>query len=810
MKGDSKNRNEAGEPLIASDRIEERTIANVESGLDGLLQQPLPEHMPAEMFTGPGLIALADLLPIMTAFIDRDQFVRFLNLPLAEYLEQPRKALIDRPVREMMGEDTYRDRKLLIEAALAGERQFFVAEFPHPSRGNVAIQAEYVPWSGPDGRVSGIVMLVNDISEQMVAERALKESEARFRRIANQAPALMWVTRLDRTRDFVNDAYMEYLGIDDREIARTYDWRAGIHPDDVDRIVAESIAGEATLKPFTLEGRFRRGDGTYRWLKSTSSPRFGPDGDHIGFIGVASDITLAKEAELELRRSVEERTRELAVSEARFRAVFDTVLEVLVLMEPDGTIVEMNRKDAPWRAKHRREAVGKKIWEAPTLVMYPHHIPLMKKAVKQAAEGKLFEQEVRMEREGAPTAYLDVSVQPVHGKDGKLIYLLFEARDITDLKAAQEQLRQSQKMEALGQLTGGIAHDFNNLLTVVVGGLDIIAKRADDSKLKRYAENALGAAERGARLTAQLLAFSRVQRLEVRPTFVAPLIQNMRPLLRNVLGPGITKEFDLDEAMMPVMADPTQLEVAILNLAINARDAMPDGGVLTFSSKKIEVADDPDLEEGEYIELTISDTGSGMPPEVTERAFEPFFTTKEVGKGTGLGLSMVYGMARQSGGAARIESRLGEGTAVKLLFRKAEEAAAVAGGVAAETGQVGAERQTASILVIDDDPDVLAFIGAALEEHGYRVGQASDGREGLAAIERERPDLVIVDFIMPGLSGAEVARKIRAKWPDQRILFVSGYSETDAVKRTAPDAPLLTKPFRADALNRAVRGTISP
>ncbi len=255
MKGDSKNRGEAaGEPLIASDRIEEPAIAKVEIGLDGLLQQPLPEHMPAEMFTGPGLIALADLLPIMTAFIDRDQLVRFLNLPLAEYLEQPRKALIDRPVREMMGEDTYRDRKPLIEAALAGEHQFFVAEFPHPSRGNVAIQAEYVPWRGPGGSVSGVVMLVNDISEQMVAERALKESEARFRRIANQAPALMWVTRLDRTRDFVNDAYMEFLGTNDREIARTYDWRTGIHPDDVDRIVAEFDRGRGYAQALHLGG----------------------------------------------------------------------------------------------------------------------------------------------------------------------------------------------------------------------------------------------------------------------------------------------------------------------------------------------------------------------------------------------------------------------------------------------------------------------------------------------------------------------------------------------------------------------------
>jgi CheY-like chemotaxis protein len=366
-------------------------------------------------------------------------------------------------------------------------------------------------------------------------------------------------------------------------------------------------------------------------------------------------------------------------------------------------------------------------------------------------------------------------------------------------------------MEALGQLTGGIAHDFNNLLTVVVGGLDIISKRAEDAKLKRYAENALAAAERGARLTAQLLAFSRVQRLEVRPTFVAPLIQNMRPLLRNVLGPGITKEFDLDDALMPVMADPTQLEVAILNLAINARDAMPDGGVLTFSTEKLTINNEPDLEDGDYIQLTISDTGSGMPPEVAERAFEPFFTTKEVGKGTGLGLSMVYGMALQSGGAARIESRLGEGTAVKLLFRKADGAAAP---LSATTQSEEADSETthaaALVLVIDDDPDVRGFIASTLEDQGYRVRQASDGREGLSQLEHETADLVIVDFIMPGMSGAEVAKHIRTKRPDQPILFVSGYSETDAVKSTAPDALLLTKPFRADALHKAVRGAIPP
>jgi len=433
----------------------------------------------------------------------------------------------------------------------------------------------------------------------------------------------------------------------------------------------------------------------------------------------------------------------------------------------------------------------------------------MKKGIQTAAKGKVFTTEVKLEREGVPTSYLDVSVQPVREADGSINYLLFEARDITELKAAQEQLRQSQKMEALGQLTGGIAHDFNNLLTVVVGGLDIISKRADDPKIRRYADNALAAAERGARLTAQLLAFSRVQRLEVRPTQVAPLIENMRPMLRNVLGPGITKTFDLDEEMLPVMADPTQLEVAVLNLAINARDAMPDGGTLHFATRKVQIKNDAEVDDGDFIELTISDTGMGMTEDVAARAFEPFFTTKEVGKGTGLGLSMVYGMARQSGGTARVESIPGEGTAIKMLFRAAESPFVTDSGEAADEVEAAAETKRASVLVIDDDPDVRQFIVTTLEDQGYRVREAADGAHGLKEAAREKPDLVILDFIMPGLSGAEVANRLLAKREDQAILFVSGYSETEAVRRVAPHAPLLSKPFRAEALDKAVKGALT-
>jgi PAS domain S-box-containing protein len=782
---------------------------------------PSPDDTPLVTREGAGrldftaMLAIADVLPVMigyVAFDGTDFILQFANKPFAEWLEQPRSELIGRRVLDIIGDVRLKDREPLYRRALAGERIFYVSEFDHPVRGVSALQSNYIPWAGADGQVHGFIVIHQDVTEQRNAERSIRESEERFRRIANSAPALMWVTRLDRVRDFVNDAYLDFcLGPNGtREEARKLDWRTRIHPDDVDRIVAESIAGEASLQRFTLEGRYRRWDGEYRWLRTVSQPRFGPEGELVGFIGVGSDITLAKESELELRRLVDERTAQLAASEAQFRAVFEAALEVMVLLRPDGTILAVNNRREAWRHEDPSEGVGKKLWEAPTVASYPQHIPLMKRGIARAARGKVFTAEVKMEREGAPTAYLDVSVQPVRSPEGEIIYLLFEARDITELKAAQEQLRQSQKMEALGQLTGGIAHDFNNLLTVVVGGLDIISKRALDPKLKRYAENALAAAERGARLTGQLLAFSRVQRLEVQPTHVAPLIQNMRPLLRNVLGPGITKQFEMDDVMMPVMADPTQLEVAVLNLAINARDAMPDGGVLSFSSRPLKVSGELDLEPGEYIELTIADTGVGMPPDVLERAFEPFFTTKEVGKGTGLGLSMVYGMARQSGGTARIESTPGKGTAVKLLFRKADEAVRESPPQTDEPVATSNSPAPLSVLVIDDDPDVRGFMVEALEEQGYVVREAADGREGIGEVERETPDLVILDFIMPGLSGAEVARHLRDLSPTVPILFVSGYSETEAVKGTAPDAPLLAKPFRAEALQKAVRAALAP
>ena len=437
----------------------------------------------------------------------------------------------------------------------------------------------------------------------------------------------------------------------------------------------------------------------------------------------------------------------------------------MVLLEPDGTVLELNRKDAPWRDDgSARSGRAEDLGRADDRCSTRSTCALMKKAIA-AGGGRASSSPGGAD--GARRAFRPPTstsrCSRCAGADGEIIYLLFEARDITDLKAAQEQLRQSQKMEALGQLTGGIAHDFNNLLTVVVGGLDIIAKRAEDAKLKRYAENALAAAERGARLTGQLLAFSRVQRLEVRPTYVAPLIQNMRPLLRNVLGPGIAKKFDLDEAMMPVMADPTQLEVAVLNLAINARDAMPDGGMLTFVSTPVSVAGDPDLEDGDYIELTISDTGVGMPPEVARARVRALLHHQ--GGRQGHRPRPVDGLWHGAPVGRRRADRKHAGRRAPRSSSCSARPTTTAGEAAAGTDEPASARSELaplSILVIDDDPDVRGFIVASLEEQGYRVREASDGREGLAEVEREGPDLVIAR-----LHHARPLRR-RSRQPDPR------------------------------------------
>ncbi|MGZ6017240.1 MAG: response regulator [Phenylobacterium sp.] len=375
---------------------------------------------------------------------------------------------------------------------------------------------------------------------------------------------------------------------------------------------------------------------------------------------------------------------------------------------------------------------------------------------------------------------------------------------------AEEALRQSQKMEALGQLTGGIAHDFNNLLQVVHGAFELIRRRPDDGpRVVGWSENGIAAAERGASLTRQLLAFSRSQKLELRPFVVAELIAEMRDLLVRTLGPDIALAVDLDKARVPVMSDRTQLELAVLNLAINARDAMPDGGRLTISTTiRVIEPGDPVLEAGDYVSLSVADTGEGMPPEVIQRAFDPFFTTKGVGKGTGLGLSQVYGVARQAGGTAEIVSTPGVGSVVTLLLRRsavAEDAPLAQ----APQRPVLAPAGGRTVLLVDDEPSVRELTAETLEMLGYRVLTAEGGAMALEMLETARPDLMLFDYAMPGMNGAELARLARVIRPGTPIVIASGYADTAQVEAAlGGEAMILRKPFNMEALAQAVAGLV--
>ena len=372
---------------------------------------------------------------------------------------------------------------------------------------------------------------------------------------------------------------------------------------------------------------------------------------------------------------------------------------------------------------------------------------------------------------------------------------------------AEEALLQAQKMETLGQLTGGIAHDFNNLLQGVHGNLEFIRQRPDDPKVVRWATSALQAAERGARLTAQLLAFSRTQRLEMRALEVGEVTERLRELLPSSLGHGVRVEYEVDDGPLTVIADATQLEFALLNLCINARDAMPNGGVIVVRAHARQLTDDPELPAGDYVMLSVADSGVGMPRDVQERAFEPFFTTKGVGKGTGLGLAQVYGIAKQAGGLARIVSRPGEGAEVTIYLprRRHDDVAATE-----VLGQSTPVSPGARVLVVDDDPGVRGYVIELLKGLGYEAIEAEDGLGGLAALEREHVDLLILDYAMPGMTGAEVARVSLARRPDLPIVFVSGYAESSALDAAIGDsARLLRKPFDGAALAAVVYGALS-
>ncbi len=367
--------------------------------------------------------------------------------------------------------------------------------------------------------------------------------------------------------------------------------------------------------------------------------------------------------------------------------------------------------------------------------------------------------------------------------------------EIAERERAEARLVQAQKMEAIGQLTGGIAHDFNNLLTAVIGSLDLLLRRTDDEKIRRLASMALQAGERGATLTAQLLSFSRRQHLSPVPVEPNQVVASMADLLARSIGAAVTVELDLADDVWRAMVDPTQLEVVLLNLAINARDAMPSGGVVRIATRNLAAVPDAltaELNPGAYVAIEVADTGAGMTPAVLARAFEPFFTTKGQGKGTGLGLAQVYGFARQSGGTVRIVSAENEGTLITLYLPRTTE---VADPVAIERlAQATGSRQR--ILVVDDDNDVRGVAAQMIEEIGYQVVAAASGTEALTEFGRASFDLVLTDVVMPGMSGVDLARRIRAVAPAMPLLFASGYADVATFGDELAAETVLKKPYR--------------
>lgn len=380
-------------------------------------------------------------------------------------------------------------------------------------------------------------------------------------------------------------------------------------------------------------------------------------------------------------------------------------------------------------------------------------------------------------------------------------------KEIAERERAQAALTQGQKMEAIGRLTGGIAHDFNNLLHVVNMNLELVSLYAKEDKVKPVVERAKSAARRGAKLTNQLLSFARSQSLLPRLTSVNKLLVGMKDLLEISVGSGVEVELDLCDDPASVVLDPGQLEMAILNLAVNARDAMPEGGKLKISTCPQERQAEGELPAGDYVIVSVTDTGSGIPPHLLNKVFDPFFTTKPVGKGTGLGLSQVYGFARQSGGQAHIRSEPGKGTTVDLIFPSAT-ADDIEALPATQAPVVPQPAKSSHILVVEDDADVRRVIVECLSLIGYRVTEAANGREGLAALASAPPDLMVVDYAMPDMTGAEVISRAREIVAGLPVILATGYADMAAVERLAGKPAILRKPFDLATLGDAVSGLL--
>ncbi len=657
----------------------------------------------------------------------------------------------------------------------------------------------------------GFVGSVIDIHVRREAEERLRHSEASARLAIEAGRLGTWSLDPD-TGVLEWDARCRALfGLPpgDGAAHATYrDLLRACHPGDrarLDSAVSAALADPARAGAVAEDFRVAvpAKGGRERWLATAGRGFFDDAGRCKRLVGVVADVTDRRRAEVALRernealeRDVEDRTRE------RDR-IWENSRDLLLVVGPGGVVQAANPAWDVTLGHDADDLVGQHF----TRFILPEDAEPSRAAMERTAAEGLPHFENRYRHRDGSFRWLSWTA----ARAGDSLYCV--ARDVTadkareaELAAAQEQLRQAQKMEAVGQLTGGIAHDFNNLLQVVIGNLEILQRNLpeDAARLRRAAGNAMSGARRAATLTARLLAFSRRQPLAPRPVDVNGLVAGMSDLLGRTLGETVRLETALSDGLWLAEADPNQLENAVLNLAVNSRDAMPDGGRLFIEAANARLdsayaARNADTKPGQYVVLSVSDTGVGMDKRTMERVFEPFFTTKEVGKGTGLGLSQVYGFVKQSGGHVAIYSELGEGTTVRIYLPRSLGDAAK-GEESRESPEPAASRAE-TVLVVEDSAEVRAYSVEVLRELGYRVLEAADGPAALDLLGRPgaaRVDLLFTDVILPGgMTGTALAERARALRPGLKVLFTTGYAQSAATRsgRVDPGVELITKPF---------------
>jgi PAS domain S-box-containing protein len=644
-------------------------------------------------------------------------------------------------------------------------------------------------------------------------EEALRAGEARFRTMLESLPHIAVVLRPDGTSEYHNQRFAEYFGDFPTDLA---DRMAVYHPEDRPRLAAARDAALAAGSAYALEARAHRPDGTYRWLAIDVRP-LRRDGEIVAWLATAVDIDDIRRMNETLERRVEERSAALLASQALVQTLYNYSSECHAILVADAAggfrYEEVNPATLRLYGMAREQVVGHTTDEV-------FGAAVAAEVNRNLAESLRIGGPYRYERKQRKSV-IEAIAAPVPSEEGQPRRVIVSAHDVTQWRQLESQLRQAQKMEAVGQLTGGVAHDFNNLLQVILGNLDSLRRRGEEGTLRpgdrdfdRLTGNALLGAERAAVLTQRLLAFSRRQPLDPKPIDVNRLVAGMSELLRRTLGESIAMKTVLAGGLGQIAADANQLESALLNLAVNARDAMREGGQLAIETANVrldeaDAAVPSDVPAGRYAMIAVTDTGTGMADDVVARAFEPFFTTKDIGQGTGLGLSQVYGFVKQSGGHVKIYSEPGLGTTVKIYLPRLVGSSEIEAPASAEPLRPPAGTPNEIILVVEDDEDVRAHTVEMLRELGYGVLEAPHAADALRLLaERREIRLLFTDVGLPGgVNGRQLADAAARIRPDLAVLFTTGYERNAIVHhgRLDPGVELLVKPFTYAALAAKIR-----